>query len=174
MALLEVKSQMPNFFPCTESAPSLFIHSNRVIQDMVRMERALDQCLARLEERTQLLNPEGGDWSHHDDDLDSIASTGSMIPSSMNQRVRFFGPGREAERLKRKVMNLERENFALKQQLEDMQRVVTAVRMRESKDDDDDDNDNPALLPEGRVNGSKTLHLQEKDVWNVLRTHQRR
>jgi predicted acylesterase/phospholipase RssA len=82
-----------------------------VISDMIRLERALDDCLARLHERKRIISP---DW----DDVESIASVPSHVERAQ-KGVRFFG-GREAEHLKQRVLSLERENYALKMQIEEM------------------------------------------------------
>lgn len=90
------------------------------IRDMIRLEKALDDSLARLEDRLRSLHPEG-DWSFHED-VDSIASSTNVLSTSSGARVRIVGrppPGfsntyRETERMRRKMENLEDENRELK------------------------------------------------------------
>ena len=120
-----------------------------VIQDMMRLERSLDDCIARLEERCRQLNPEQSDWSFNGDDVESIASS-SLPNSSVARGVRFVGRSdRESERLKHKVMSLERENDKLKQKLEIMERQMKTSETINSKE-----------------NGSP---VQERDVWSHIR-----
>lgn len=118
-----------------------------VIQDMLRLEKAVDNCLAVLEERSRQLSPEI-DWSHYDgDDIESIAS--SSRRDSVTGRVRVYGyksmNGHEADQLKEKVKSQEEEIRALKRQLELMQHMV-------------------------EQNGSTPKPtLEEKDVWRLVR-----
>mmetsp|Transcript_25997 Transcript_25997/g.36443 ORF Transcript_25997/g.36443 Transcript_25997/m.36443 type:complete len:858 (+) Transcript_25997:1-2574(+) len=92
------------------------------IKDMTRLEIALDDCLNRLDQRFKTLIPES-----EYDEIDSIASS-SLVTTSISNRVRFIGAGRESERLKAKVISLERENVDLKKRLEEMeQRLIHGV-----------------------------------------------
>jgi len=92
------------------------------IKDMTRLEIALDDCLNRLDQRFKTLIPES-----EYDEIDSIASS-SLVTTSISNRVRFIGAGRESERLKSKVISLERENLDLKKKLEEMeQRLIHGV-----------------------------------------------
>ena len=136
-----------------------------VISDMIRLERALDDCLARLQERRRVLSP---DW----DDVESIASAPSTTAgNSSHQRskgVRFFA-GREAERLKHKVMILERENFALKMQV---QTLTSQVKV--SFDDDAMDDANEDGISRTISSSSiASLPLNEKGLWSLLRSHKK-
>ena len=81
---------------------------------MLRFEHAIDKTLARLEDRWRMLTPDM-DWSQYDgDDVESLASN-SLPPI---RRIHLAGGGgRESERLKRKVLSLERENQSLRQDL---------------------------------------------------------
>lgn len=132
---------------------------------MVRLEKALDESLSRLQDRYRLLadDKSGGD-GYDDDDLDSIASSSVMMMNSATNigSRRFFGMGsssREAERLKHKVMSLERENFGLKQQVAELQRLlrngITSSQER-------------PLEVFTSTGGS--FQLRETDVWNLSRT----
>lgn len=93
------------------------------IRDMIRLEKALDDSLARLEDRLRRLHPDG-DWSFHDD-VDSIASSSNIL-SSGSARVRIVGPPppgfsstfRETERMRRKMESLEEENRELRDTLD--------------------------------------------------------
>ena len=124
-----------------------------VIQDMMRLERSLDDCIARLEERYRQMNPDQSDWSFNGDDVESIASS-SLPASSVARGVRFVGRSdREAERLKHKVMSLERENDKLKQQLEIMER-----KLHGDEDTDSKENISP---------------INEREVWSHLRRQRR-
>ena len=125
-----------------------------VIQDMIRLERSLDDCIARLEERCRQLNPDQSDWSFNGDDIESIASS-SFPSSSIARGVRFVGKSdREAERLKHKVISLERENDKLKQQLEMMERKI--------KVDDSGNESKENISP-----------IEERQVWSHLRRQRR-
>lgn len=94
------------------------------IRDMIRLEKALDDSLARLEERLRSLHPEG-EWSFHED-VDSIASSSNLVSASSGAKVRIVGPPppgfsstyRETERMRRKMESLEGENKELKQYLD--------------------------------------------------------
>jgi Patatin-like phospholipase len=108
----------------------------RAIRDMLRVERALEDCLLRLEARCREVCPDV-DWgSSNDDDVESITS--SSIPAGgsssagrhpQQRMVRIIGrpPGvggansaRENynnERMKTKMTRLEQENSALREQL---------------------------------------------------------
>lgn len=119
-----------------------------VIGDMIRLERALDICLDRLQARQQVLRP---DW----DDMDSITSVPSVAAA---KGVRFSSTNREAERLKQKVIVLERENFALKLKLEEMQKAIDGDNGIEEKKLHDGDS-KVASLP-----------LTEKTLWDLIRT----
>lgn len=127
-----------------------------VISDMIRLERGLDDCLARLHERRRVLSP---DW----DDVESITSAPSTAGGnhSNTKGVRFFA-GREAERLKHKVITLERENFALKTQLEELTR-----QMEVNNEGGRSENQVSRTLSSSSV---ASLPLCEKGVWDVLRT----
>lgn len=130
-----------------------------VIADMIRLERGLDDCLARLHERRRVISP---DW----DDVESIASAPSTAGRNHSnvKGVRFFG-GREAERLKHKVMALERENYALRMQLEELTRQVVA-------NDKEGRNENEM----SRTLSSSSFAsppICEKGVWDLLRTQKK-
>jgi predicted acylesterase/phospholipase RssA len=98
-----------------------------VIRDMIRLEKALDECLTRLEDRARALQPDS-DWSNHDD-VESIASSSYMALGSAN-RVRIVGrpPSaireRDSERVRQKVGNLEHENLELRKQVEELQHML--------------------------------------------------
>ena len=105
-----------------------------VIRDMIRLEKALDDCLARLEARIRSMHPES-DWSTHDD-IESIESS-SMVASSSVHRVRIVGRpsngftlrDRDNERLRRVVSGLERENQQLRDELDRLRSGVPMSRM---------------------------------------------
>jgi len=139
----------------------VFVHS--VLRDMLRFEHAIDKTLARLEERWRMLTPDM-DWSQYDgDDVESIASN-SLPPI---RRIHLAGGGgREAERLKKKVMSLERENQSLRQELN---RVVEMLEQHgvsiETKLSSEEKKE--ALAGSESVN----LSLDEKDVWRLVTKH---
>lgn len=132
---------------------------------MIRLERALDHSLRRLDERYMLLTPE------HDldlfDDVESIVS-GSLHASSISNRVRFIGSGREAERLKHKVIKLEQENVALRRQLEDMQKKLSQKESGESVPSENSSLSRNSKADE--VSGALCERkVSEKEVWSQVR-----
>jgi len=99
------------------------------IRDMIRLEKALDACLSRLEDRIRSVAPEV-DWSAHDD-IESIASGSGIFPSS--NRVKIVGRppiglalrDRDSDKMRRKVDSLQEENRMLRKQLEEMKMKLT-------------------------------------------------
>jgi hypothetical protein len=98
------------------------------IRDMIRLEKSLDDALARLEARLRTLNPDV-DWSNHDD-IDSIESS-SIIASSSTNRVRIIGRpptgltrDRDYDRLRRRISGLERDNQQLRDETERLQKQL--------------------------------------------------
>lgn len=132
---------------------------------MIRFERALDKTLARLEERWRLLTPDM-DWSHHDgDDVESIAS--SSLPTSVStRRFHFVSGGREAERLKRKVITLERENQTMKSEVDQMKEVLRQHGITIEQPDYGEDNKDADPV-------DRPASLDEKDVWKLLVQHRK-
>ena len=141
------------------------------IRDMIRLEKALDDCLARLEGRIRSMNPES-DWSTHDE-IESIESS-SVIASSSIHRVRIIGRpapqpngsiarDRDAERLRRKVSGLERENQLLREELEKLQRYTD---ISPSMDDTDQQVD-PDCIDTDKIT---LLDGSEGEVWNLVRS----
>ena len=141
------------------------------IRDMIRLEKALDDCLARLEVRIRSINPES-DWSTHDE-IESIESS-SVVASSSIHRVRIIGRppqqpnwsiarDRDAEGLRRKVSGLERENQLLREELEKLQSSVKASPSIDEPDQifvpDCIDTEKVALFDES-----------EGEVWNLVRS----
>ncbi len=79
----------------------------QVIKEMLRGEKAIDRCMARLKERRHQLTPD--DW----DDVESIAS----MTLSSRSLPQGYGARRETELLKEKILSLELENMELKKEL---------------------------------------------------------
>lgn len=123
-----------------------------VISDMMRLERGLDDCLARLHERRRGMSP---DW----DDVESITSAPSSV---LAKGVRFLGSGREAERLKQKIIKLEHENFSLKLQLDKLQHKMSEP---EHIDETKENADSVGLTTSA---SSSSLVLTEREVWSLL------
>ena len=106
---------------------SLFLLTHRVIKDMVRLERKIDQSISRLEERINFLIPDHG--SHlANDDVESISSSLSLL----SNRMRFLSAGRETELLRYKVKTLEGENVELKRQVEQLQRAMGIITVAQN------------------------------------------
>jgi hypothetical protein len=153
-----------------------------VIRDMIRLEKALDDCLARLEARIRSIHPES-DWSTHDD-IESIESS-SMVASSSVHRVRIVGRpsngltlrDRDNERLRRIVSGLERENQQLRDELERMRNGIQASRkvedLREALDDQGlsiATNPEDEVIPQGTRSEATTLSDgSEGLIWNLVR-----
>jgi hypothetical protein len=127
------------------------------IRDMIRLEKSLDDCLARLEARMRMLNPDV-DWSNQDD-IESIES--SSVVASVN-RVRIIGRpstgmtlrDRDAERLRRCVSGLERENQHLREELEQLQRQLAGKQNGEGSTNErqtNDEHENPITGSTGRT-----------------------
>ena len=99
------------------------------IRDMIRLEKVLDDCLTRLEQR---LGPVLPDATWYDDGY-SIASSSNVIGFSSTPRVKIVSAGSvlsgshrggESAATKRKVKSLEEENRALKEQLLQLQKQL--------------------------------------------------
>jgi len=144
-------------------AAVLTIFDNRVIRDMIRLEKALDECLEKLKGR---LN---NDFHDDYDDVDSIASGGlgstSGSGSIPNTRiVRFSVEDRRVEKLQAEVSRLEEENARLRQQVHDFQRKMVAADDSEEKKHEDKD----MVLPSSR----RPQELSERHVWSVVKSSQ--
>lgn len=132
-----------------------------VIRNMLRFEKSLDICLNRLEERYRDLHPEI-DWSTHDE-IESIASASGSYHNSSISRVRFgghVGQERKAEKLRTKVISLESENQKLKQQLQQMEKLLSINGVKGNKDKDSDKEET----------NSKDAVLTEGELWNLVRS----
>ena len=134
---------------------------------MLRFEKALDSCLSRLEERYRDLHPDI-DWSAHDE-IESIAS-GSFPASSITpNRVRFGGhvvQERKAEKLRTKVITLEQENQKLKQQLQQMQKLLSMQGAKEPKNRDRGSEREEKKSPEENAH----MNLTEGELWNLVKS----
>mmetsp|Transcript_3331 Transcript_3331/g.4862 ORF Transcript_3331/g.4862 Transcript_3331/m.4862 type:complete len:167 (+) Transcript_3331:2-502(+) len=99
-----------------------------VMGEMLRLESAIDKCLACLDERIKSLGQEG-DWQlRDDDDIESMSSTTSYIGSSVAGRARFLGTRRENELLKHENEKLQLENITLKNQVIQLHRALGIER----------------------------------------------
>jgi len=103
------------------------------------------------------------------DEIESIAS-GSFPASSVTpNRVRFSGhvvQERKAEKLRTKVINLEQENQKLKQQLQQMEKLMAMNAAKETKSRD---RDSPREEEKKSVDDSG-MALTEGQVWNLVRS----
>jgi predicted acylesterase/phospholipase RssA len=138
------------------------------IRDMLRLEKALDDCLARLEGRMRCLHP---DFERSNtDDVESISSS-VAASSGGGHRVRIVGPPpigmslRETERMRQKVTGLEHENESLRQEIRRLQKLLTeqgldAGRMViETRQERNERGSERSLLSEG----------SEGAIWNLMR-----
>lgn len=145
------------------------------IRDMIRLEKSLDDCLARLESRMRMLNPEI-DWSIHDD-IESIesGSIGANVPSSGSLRVRISGRppiggtlrDREPEKLRRRICCLEQENQKLQDELERLQHVMVNGSKPETILSNDDEKGSQNTAATGKTAMSDG---SEGAVWNIVRS----
>lgn len=128
-----------------------------VIRDMIRLEKALDECLERLKGR---LN----DDFHDDfDELDSIASGGFGSTSvGVNTRVvRFSVQERKVEKLQAELSKIENENARLRQEVLELKRRLLAA--------DDESEEKKREDKEVISSPSSRLELSERQVWNVVK-----
>lgn len=140
-----------------------------VLRDMLRFEHTIDKTLARLEERWRMLTPDM-DWSQYDgDDVESLAS--SSLPPV--RRIHFAGGGvRESERLKRKVISLERENQSLRQDLDRAielleQQGISGEKFASSSSEEKKE------ATTGSLDSNTNPSLDEKDVWRLVTKHRK-
>lgn len=92
------------------------------IRDTLRLEKALDDCLSRLESQMRANNPDM-DWSANDE-VDSIASN-SIVSTS---RVRIIGKpfprNSEPPALRLRYSSLERENQQLREEVIRLRNII--------------------------------------------------
>jgi hypothetical protein len=136
---------------------------------MIRLEKALDDCLARLEGRIRSMNPES-DWSAHDE-IESIESS-SVVASGSVHRVRIIGrptaqangtTAHDSERLRRKVSSLERENQLLREELE---------KLKSSVDTSPNHDEPDQIIVPDCIDTNKIVLMDdsEGEVWNLVRS----
>lgn len=133
------------------------------IRDIIRLEKSLDDCLARLEARLRVMQPDT-DWSTNDD-LESIASS-TLHPNGSN-RVRIVGKpplglsmrDRDADRLRQRMSDLERDNEVLRDELEKLRRQVI-------------DHTDHKTEPESQTTTSHSplSDRSEGAIWNIVRS----
>jgi hypothetical protein len=141
------------------------------IRDMIRLEKALDDCLARLESRMRMLNPDV-DWSNHDD-IESIESSSIVASGSTNHRVRIIGRppscpsvrDHDLERLRLRMSGLERENQHLREELERLRKQTKQLSDESKQERDERESQNTATT--GRTSLSDG---SEGSVWNLVRS----
>lgn len=124
--------------------------------------------MSRLEERYRDLHPDV-DWSTHDE-IESIASLSGSLPTSSitPNRVRFGGhvvQERKAEKLRTKVITLEQENQKLKQQLQQMEKLLALNGAKEAQKKDRDSDREEKKSVDGEVT------LTEGAIWNLVRSN---
>jgi len=123
-----------------------------VIRDMLRLEKALDECLESLKSR---LNR---DFAYDDfDELDSIASggVGSTNASMTNRVVRFAVQERQVEKLQVELIKVEKENAMLREEV-----VMLKKRFLEQE---------PSEEKKGEEQEFNRVELSERGVWNVVK-----
>lgn len=131
------------------------------IRDMIRLEKSLDDCLARLEARMRILSPDM-DWSNHDD-VESI-ETRSVVASNSTSRVRIIGrplSGHSFAR-DRDSEHLRRENQKLREEVERLRRQLNEKEPIEEKKERD-----PLTTSDP---GTSVSDGAEGSVWNLVRT----
>jgi len=140
------------------------------IRDMIRLEKALDECLISLEQRVRELHPDA-DWSNHDD-IESIASSSLMLNSSTRVRIIGRPPSggrdREAEHVRQKMASLEQENKSLREQLAEMQKLLskngtsTSESPKGQKEAEDEEKKETSSVRASLSDGA------EGGVWNLV------
>lgn len=136
------------------------------IRDMIRLERALDDCLSRLEERLRTMHGGESEWSFQDD-VDSIASSSAAFcMNGSSARVRIIGrPSRdEASSVYQKVNNLQEENQSLKQQLQELKKLLK----EKGVEDVADENELETPPKHGGVRSSSVSDGGEGHLWNLV------
>ena len=136
-----------------------FLHSfllRSVIREMLRLEKALDECLERLKSRVE--------YDYYDDDfdeLDSIASggVGSTVASMSNRAVRFTVQERRVERLQAELGRVERENAMLREEVSVLKRKLQCYDGTASEEKKGD----------GKEQFPGRVELSEGGVWNVVK-----
>lgn len=120
---------------------------------MLRLEKALDECLEQLKVRFEM-------DTHDDlDDLDSIASSGLGSHGASLSRtsvVRFTSQQHEVERLRLELSRVERENASLREQVESLRRVGPNGEAKEEEKKNEDGE-------------ARRVELTERDVWRVVK-----
>jgi predicted acylesterase/phospholipase RssA len=134
-----------------------------VIRDMIRLEKALDECLSQLESRARAMQP---DWSTHDDvDVLSIASS-SNVAFGAGHRVRVIGlpPSAmvDSERVRQRVGNLKHENTSLRKKVEELEKRLAQKEDGEVKKvsevEEDQKEEGHGIMKDGA----------EGAVWNIV------
>jgi hypothetical protein len=135
-----------------------FLCQHRVLRDMLRLERALDEGLERLKRRAQELRPDA-DVSESADDLDSITSStiNATSPAHSARGVRFGSTKGEVAVLERKLANMERENLRLRHEVEELRTLLGRIDKASSEEKKPDEN----------VIAVSTIH-SEGDVFNLV------
>ena len=148
---------------------------------MLRLEKALDDCLDQLKTQCQTFHPEADIDMSETDELDSIASgslqAGGVHTSSLRHRVvRFSGSSSgashaEMERLRTKINKLESENMSLRQEVNEL-RILLGQEMIEDKTTSSNNNgeEKNASNDDGDdVDEERKVELSEAGVWNLVR-----
>jgi TAG lipase/steryl ester hydrolase/phospholipase A2/LPA acyltransferase len=132
------------------------------IRDMIRLEKALDDCLARLEARMRVMDPDI-DLANHDD-VESIASS-SLLASNSASRVRIIGRpsfvnhsvrDRESDRLRQENQHLQLEIERLRKLLQEKEEQSEARQEKNERDD-------PASWR------ASLSDVSEGAIWNLVR-----
>jgi hypothetical protein len=110
------------------------------------------------------------DWSQYDgDDVESLAS--SSLPPV--RRIHFAGGGaRESERLKRKVISLERENQSLRH---DLDRAIELLEQQGISGETfpSSSSEEKKEATTGSLDSNTNPSLDEKDVWRLVTKHRK-
>jgi regulator of replication initiation timing len=98
---------------------------NRVIRDMVCLERSLDLALDSLKARLHEIRPDTDLSEDAADELDSIASNSTMnAVTAPHRTVRFGVSPREVEALQAKLAMLEKENAGLRNKVVELKTLL--------------------------------------------------
>lgn len=164
------EAEMENYLKYGQMAA--WPHLN-AIRDMIRMERALDDCLKRLEERIPAHQMEYLFY----DDVDSIASSSAFLSSNQGRSVRIIGRpleeqssflnGNSSFTMQNPLQHLQEENQQLKEQLKQLQELLKAqqqgLKNPEVVNQAEEPNQNSIVIGD-----STTSNKNSPNVWDFL------
>lgn len=148
------------------------------IRDMTRTEKALDDCLSRLEVRIRAVAPDV-DWSQQGDDVDSIASNSVFMSgggSTQQPRVRIIG--RPPHMLQssfrdRETDRLRSENTSLREELQLLRKQMTTGTVKNGNEvapKQEQQNDFTLLDEEKKSTSPRISESSEGAIFSMVRS----